>query len=60
MEKQTDSKLKTDGSSSSISHLPDELEHAGHISPTEGEMDTLRHVPDKINWTAYCKVLFSS
>jgi hypothetical protein len=60
MEKQTDSKLKAVSSSSSISHLPDELELAGHIPPTEEEMDTLRHVPDKINWSAYRKVLFYS
>ncbi|KAH9975484.1 hypothetical protein BGW80DRAFT_1436627 [Lactifluus volemus] len=51
MEKNTDSKLETVGSSSSTSHRPDQL--AGLISPTEEEMDTLRHIPDKINWSAY-------
>jgi POT family proton-dependent oligopeptide transporter len=25
------------------------------VSPTEEEMNTLRHVPDKINWLAYSK-----
>lgn len=43
---------------SSISHQPDELELAGLVAPTEEEMDILRHVPDKINWTAYRKCSF--
>ena len=42
---------------SSISHQPDELELAGLVPPTEEEMETLRHVPDKINWSAYSKSL---
>jgi hypothetical protein len=40
---------------SSISHQPDELERAGFVPPTEEEMNTLRHVPDKIDWSAYSK-----
>jgi hypothetical protein len=40
-------------SRSSLPHQPDELELAGLIAPTEEEMNTLRHVPDKIDWTAY-------
>ena len=40
---------------SSISHLPDGLEKAGLVPPTQEEMGTLRHVPDKINWSAYSK-----
>jgi hypothetical protein len=53
-----DSKLekKTVASFSSISE-PNELKLAGFVPPTEEEMDTLRHVPDKINWRAYCKSL---
>jgi len=38
---------------SSNSHQPDELRLAGLVAPTEEEMNTLRHVPDKINWSAY-------
>jgi hypothetical protein len=59
MEKQTDSAQDSKSETiSSISHRPDELELAGLVSPTKEEMDTLRHVPDKIHWGAYCK--FSS
>ncbi|KAI0291954.1 hypothetical protein BC826DRAFT_457274 [Russula brevipes] len=36
---------------SSISHRPDELEPSGLVAPTE--MNILRHVPDKIKWSAY-------
>jgi len=43
----------TTGSAVSSSHQVDELELAGFVAPTEEEMDTLRHVPDKINWSAY-------
>jgi hypothetical protein len=50
-----DSKLGTAASFSSISDQPDELKLAGVVPPTEEEMDTLRHVPDKINWSAYRK-----
>lgn len=38
---------------SSSSHQPDELELAGLVAPTEEEMNTLRHVSDKIDWSAY-------
>ncbi|KAI0002460.1 peptide transporter PTR2A [Russula compacta] len=38
---------------SSLSHQPNELELAGLVTPTEEEMNILRHVPDKINWSAY-------
>jgi POT family proton-dependent oligopeptide transporter len=44
----------------SISSLPrqhDELELAGLVAPTEEEMNTLRHVPDKIKWTAYSECI---
>ena len=37
----------------SLPHQPDELEFSGLVAPTEEEMNTLRHVPDKIDWTAY-------
>jgi len=37
------------------SHQPDELKLAGLVAPTEEEMNTLRHVSDKINWSAYSK-----
>jgi hypothetical protein len=37
------------------SHQPNELELAGLVAPTEEESKTLRHVSDKIDWTAYCK-----
>jgi proton-dependent oligopeptide transporter, POT family len=37
----------------SLPHQPDELELAGLVAPTEEELNTLRHVPDKIDWTAY-------
>jgi hypothetical protein len=40
---------------SSGSHQPNELGLAGLVAPTEEEMKTLRHVSDKIDWTAYCK-----
>lgn len=42
-----------DVSISSLPHQHDELELASLVAPTEEEMNTLRHVPDKINWTAY-------
>ena len=47
------SKFEKAGSVSSSSHQVDELELAGFVAPTDEELDTLRHVPDKINWTAY-------
>ncbi|KAI0300503.1 POT family-domain-containing protein [Multifurca ochricompacta] len=47
-----ESKLEKAGSISSSSNQPNELELAGLVAPTEEEMDTLRHVPDKINWSA--------
>ena len=43
-------------SENDISFLPhqhDELELACLVAPTEEEMNTLRHVPDKIDWAAY-------
>ncbi|KAI0254495.1 peptide transporter PTR2A [Lactifluus subvellereus] len=48
-----ESKLDAVASFSSIPHQPDGLEFAGLVPPTKEEMDTLRHVPDKINWSAY-------
>lgn len=48
-----DSKLEKADPASSFSHQADELELAGFVAPTEEEMDTLRHVSDKINWSAY-------
>jgi hypothetical protein len=41
----------------SISSVPqlDDLQLAGLVDPTEQEMNTLRHVPDKIDWSAYSK-----
>lgn len=48
-----DSKFENTGSATFSSHQVDELELAGFVAPTEEEMDTLRHVPDKINWNAY-------
>ncbi|KAH9050172.1 oligopeptide transporter [Lactarius hengduanensis] len=62
MEKQTDDyyvgsakdpKIEKTGSVSSSSHQPDEVELAGFVAPTEEEMNTLRHIPDKISWSAY-------
>lgn len=54
-----DSKLEKTHSSSSSSHQVDELELAGFVAPTEEEIDTLRHVADKINWSAYRTPSFS-
>jgi hypothetical protein len=48
-----DSKLEKTASATFSSHEVDELELAGFVAPTEEEMDTLRHVSDKINWSAY-------
>lgn len=62
MEKQTDDyyagsakdpRIEKTDSVSSSSHQPDELELAGFVAPTEEEMNTLRHIPDKISWSAY-------
>jgi len=39
----------------SISSVAPQLNDLGHIAPTEEEVNTLRHVSDKINWTAYSK-----
>jgi POT family proton-dependent oligopeptide transporter len=39
----------------SISSVAHQLNDLGLVAPTEEEMNTLRHVPDKINWTAYSK-----
>ncbi|KAF8483595.1 oligopeptide transporter [Russula ochroleuca] len=36
----------------SVPHL-DDLQLAGLVAPTEEEMNSLRHVPDKIDWGAY-------
>ncbi|KAH9965320.1 proton-dependent oligopeptide transport family protein [Russula dissimulans] len=38
---------------SSVSHPLDDLQIDGLDPPTEEEMNTLRHVADKINWRAY-------
>ena len=54
-----DPKLEKAGSISSASHQPDELELAGFVAPTEEEMGTLRHIPDKINWSAYSTFSFT-
>ena len=63
MEKQADDaygavskepRSEKDISISSLPHQNDELELA---APTEEEMNTLRHVPDKIDWTAYSERL---
>jgi hypothetical protein len=48
-----DSKFEKADPASSFSHQVDELEVAGFVAPTDEEMDTLRHVSDKINWSAY-------
>jgi len=40
----------------SISSVAHQLDDLGLVAPTEEEMTTLRHVPDKINWTAYSKL----
>jgi len=39
----------------SVVNQPDELEFelASLVVPTEEEMNTLRHVPDRIDWSAY-------
>ena len=39
----------------SINLVGPQLNDLGLAAPTEEEMNTLRHVPDKINWTAYSK-----
>lgn len=39
----------------SIGSFPHQLDDLGLVAPTEEEMNTLRHVPDKIDWTAYSK-----
>jgi len=38
---------------SSVSHPPNDLQLDGLIAPTAEEVNTLRHVADKINWRAY-------
>ena len=40
---------------SSVSHQLDDLQLGGLFAPTEEEMSTLRHVSDKIDWSAYSK-----
>ncbi len=39
----------------SINSVAHQLDDLGLIAPTEEEISTLRHVPDKINWPVYCK-----
>ena len=39
----------------SISSVAHQLDDLGLVVPTEEEMNTLRHIPDKIDWTAYSK-----
>ncbi len=39
----------------SISSVAHQLNDLGLVVPTEEEMNTLRHVPDKIKWSAYSK-----
>ena len=39
---------------SSVAQLGD-LQFANLVAPTEDEMNSLRHVPDKIDWSAYSK-----
>ena len=39
----------------SISSVAHQLNDLGLVAPTEEEMNTLRHIPDKIDWTAYSK-----
>jgi hypothetical protein len=39
---------------SSVAQL-DDLQLANLVAPTEDEMNSLRHVPDKIDWSAYSK-----
>lgn len=62
MEKQADDDYAAKDSktrpTSSSSDQVEELELASYVAPTEEEMDTLRHVPDKINWSAYCTFSF--
>jgi hypothetical protein len=43
---------KTTVSISSVAH---QLNDLGLVTPTEEEMNILRHVPDKIDWIAYSK-----
>jgi POT family proton-dependent oligopeptide transporter len=48
--------LKSDSEKTvSISSVAHHLNDLGLVAPTEEEMNTLRHVPDKINWAAYSK-----
>jgi POT family proton-dependent oligopeptide transporter len=54
-----DSKLERTHSVNSSSNQVNELELAGLVAPTEDEMDTLRHVSDKINWSAYRTLSFT-
>jgi hypothetical protein len=46
---------KSDSEKTSISSAAHPLNDLGLVAPTEEEMNSLRHVPDKINWTAYSK-----
>jgi hypothetical protein len=46
---------ETAGKTVSISSVTPQLNDLGLVAPTEEEMNTLRRVPDKINWTAYSK-----
>lgn len=40
---------------STVQYQLDDLQLAGSAAPTEEEMDSLRHVSDKIDWSAYSK-----
>ena len=44
---------------SSVPYQLDGLQLTGPAAPTEEEMNTLRHVSDKIDWSAYSKPSFS-
>jgi len=45
-------------STESVFRQSDELELVGLVAPTEEEMNTLRHIPDKVDWSAYSKCSF--
>ena len=51
----TESQSEQAASIKSVVNQPDELGFAGLVAPTEEEMNTLRHVPDKIDRSAYSK-----
>ena len=58
MDKQSQFERVASITSASRQFEPDELELVDLVAPTEEEMNTLRHVPDKVDWSAYSQCIF--